>query len=224
MFCRCTTICCVIFLIPVCYSIIPEVLDWANSRVEGDREPYLYSEQWAESVGFHQVERLAGCHDDNTTLDSTRVICANDIDSCSHNQSNKNALVCLNKCCAMGYSFSQSLLKCVHSERPFDPRHIFRDESDKRVNVSQFVIRRTTWNCSAGKSTYLWSSKSQHRSSLSVVVDTGKLYIPQIWIRDAQFIENYCIDGFLSSDGSYQVPATSFSYVTIFRVFITVVG
>lgn len=180
------SVCLLIFIIRDCYSILPEVVDWTS--VGGDQEPSLYSEQWANEIGFHREECPA-----NST------ICRNVIDSCG--QPNRST-VCLNKCCAEGYKFSQPLLKCIKSNHSFNPQRVLPVESRDSVNVSDFVIRRTSWNCSE-KSTYLWSSKSQHRSSLSVIA--GKLYIPQVWIRDAQWIESYCIDDFLSSDGSHRV-------------------
>lgn len=181
------SVCLLVFLIRHSYSILPEVVNWSNisEYLERDQE---YSEKWADSVGFHREECLG-----NSTN------CPSAIDSCG--QPN-NSIVCLNKCCVEGYVFSQLSLKCIPSDHPFDPRRILPIGSHDSVNVTDFVIRRTSWNCS-GKSTYLWSSKTQHRSSLSVVA--GKLYIPQVWIRDAQWIDSYCIDDFLSSDGSYRV-------------------
>lgn len=199
-------ICFLICLVDESYSIIPDVVDWTNSSMGVNQENFLYSQQWAESVGFHQTTLSPECIDNSTVFDQATSTCRCPMDSYDRDNSN-NSRVCVNKCCAVGFSFSQTLLKCVPSELSFNPRPILRDGKHQVVNTTEFIIRKWVWNCSDRK-TYVWSSKSQHRTSMSIIVETGKLFIPQVWIRDAQFIENYCIDDFLSTDGTPHVRYT----------------
>lgn len=184
-----------LFLANDSQSIVPDIIDWKNSDPGGNGE-VPFSDQWTEKVGF-QVLQTSEEHIDreNTSVQEMAACSEEDDPEC-------NTTSYVNKCCAEGFRFSLPLLKCIPSDREFNLQQIMSHSGYSLIDNSSYRIRHSAVNCS-GNVTYLWSSKTRYRSSMSIT--DSKLYVPRVWFRDAHYFQDYCVDDFFSSDGSNQV-------------------